>query len=85
MKYLIIIAALLTLTGCPGTIPKLPERVEIPVAIPCPVAIPPAPMYQFGNLKPTDTIWTKVQVLLSDRQLSIAYEQELNVALASCK
>jgi hypothetical protein len=84
MKYVIAIA-ILALTGCVATSPKLPERVEIPVAIPCPAEIPPVPLYQFDNLKPTDTIWTKVQVLLSDRQLAIAYEQELNVALASCK
>jgi hypothetical protein len=84
MKYLIAIATL-ALAGCTATMPKLPERVEIPVAIPCPVEVPAVPLYQFGNLKPTDTIWTKVQVLLSDRQLAIAYEQELNVALASCK
>lgn len=84
MKYLIAIATL-ALAGCGATMPTLPEVVKVPVAIPCPVDVPAPPLYQFENLKPTDTIWTKVQVLLSDRQLAIAYEQELNVALASCK
>lgn len=84
MKYVALIAAL-ALAGCTATMPRLPETVKVPVAIPCPVEIPAAPLFQFDKLTEQDTIWTKVQVLLSDRQLSIAYEQELNVALSSCK
>ncbi len=83
MKY-VLIAAAIFLAGC-DTMPKVPDTVKVPIAVPCPVEVPTPPQYQFGNLKPTDNIWTKVKVLLSDRQLSIAYEEELKAALMSCK
>jgi hypothetical protein len=84
MKYAPLLAMLIVLAGCQHS-PTIPTEVKIPVAVPCTVETPAEPAYQFGNLTPEDTIWTKVQVLLSDRQLSIAYETELKAALAACK
>lgn len=84
MKYALLCVAMIV-SGCCTNPTKPPEVVKVPVAIPCPVAIPTPPAFQFDKLKPTDTIWDKVKVLLSDRQLSIAYELELTAALAACK
>jgi len=85
MKHTWLIAAVV-LSGC-ATMDevKVPEVVKIPVAVPCPVESPAPPLYQFDTLKPEDSIWTKVKVLLADRQLAIGYERELAAALASCK
>lgn len=84
MKYLLVPLVLLALVGCETT-PKVPDKVLVPYAIPCQVSTPAVPSYMFGTLTADNTIWDKVKVLLSDRQLSIAYELELEVALAACK
>lgn len=83
MKQCALLLAIF-LAGCNHN-PVIPGDVNIPIAVPCKVDTPAEPAYQFGNLTEADTIWTKVQVLLSDRQLSIAYETELKAALAACK
>jgi hypothetical protein len=84
MKYLLVPLILFALAGC-DTMPKVPTEVKIPIALPCKVATPTPPQYMFGTLTADNTIWDKVKVLLSDRQLALGYELELEVALAACK
>lgn len=84
MNKIVLTLICMSLIGC-ATTGKLPEVVKIPIAVECQVDTPAAPQYQFGNLKPSDSIWEKVKTLLSDRQLALAYQQELEAALAACK
>lgn len=83
MKYGLICASLI-LTGC-TSIPKLPSVVKVPVSAPCRVETPSVPDYKFPSLSEQDSVWTKVKTLLSDRQLSIAYEETMRAALTACK
>lgn len=84
MRTICAVLTAMLVAGCETT-PKVPEEVLIPIAVPCKVETPAEPDYQFYKLTPEDTIWTKVQVLLSDRQLALAYQMELRAALAACK
>ena len=60
------------------------QTVKVPVSVPCKVVVPPKPEYGFDSLRTSDTLYTKVQVLLSDRLLSKGYEQQLTAALNTC-
>lgn len=84
MKHMVLLALVAALGGCAHT-QTIPEEVKIPIYVPCKVETPALPDYTFHTLTPDDTIWSKVQALLSDRQLAIAYEAELRAALAACK
>lgn len=84
MNKIILTLVSILFVGC-ATTDKMPEVVKVPIAVECKVETPTPPQYQFGNLKPSDSIWEKVKTLLSDRQLALAYEQELEAALAACK
>jgi hypothetical protein len=61
------------------------ETTSVPIGIPCKTKEVPVPDYQFDKLKSTDSIFRKIQVLLSDRQLAIAYEIELAAQVKSCQ
>ena len=80
MKYLLIISAIL-LAGC-DTMPKVPE-VKIPVAVPCKVEEPNQPTYRFSP--PYTSVFEATRDLLGDREVALAYENELRTALKSCK
>jgi hypothetical protein len=80
----------ITSVGCaavnePPVIQTVIQRVEIPVAVPCKEVTPEAPPFKFGELTVEDDIFKKAQTVLSDRQLHIGYEKELNAALEACK
>jgi hypothetical protein len=80
MKYLILALAVLV-TGC-ATAPEIKE-VMVPIAVPCKTEDPVAPTYRFSP--PYDNIFDAVRDLMGDREVAIAYENELRIALKSCK
>ncbi len=75
------IAACALLAGCATT--KIPERVEVPIPVPCKVEEPAVPDYRYAP--PYDNVFDAVRDLLGDRQLAQAYENELRIALKSCR
>lgn len=91
---LLIISSIIFLSACATTKQKSeppvvtvfkPQIVEVPIPVPCKVEIPAEPKFNFNELDTEMDIFKKVQALLADRQLSIAYEQELVMALKACK
>lgn len=79
MKYSILWLCFI-LTGCFSTT-KPPETVYIPVS--CKTEFPSEPAYRYSP--PYDNIYDAVRDLLGDRELSTSYENELKIALKSCK
>lgn len=74
-----IFLLLIMLTGCAS------DPIKVPIPITCQTPVPAAPNYTFEQLSKDDNLYLKVRSLLSDRELSMAYEIELAAALASCK
>lgn len=85
-KFLIVVAALV-LSACATDAPVIKteiQKVEIPIATVCKVAIPVRPDYGFPKLNESDDIFVKIKTLLSDRLLQMGYESQLAAALDSC-
>lgn len=70
------------LAGCATTATQSPQ-VSIPVAVPCKTEDPAQPSYRFSP--PYDKTFDAVRDLLGDREAALAYENELRIALKSCK
>jgi hypothetical protein len=80
MKYLILGLAVL-MTGCATT--QGPAEVKIPVAVPCKAEEPNQPTYRFTP--PYTNIFDASRDLVGDREVALAYENALRIALRSCK
>ena len=88
MKALLILIPAILLSACSGTIPVIKTEtvyVNVKVPVPCNVESPPPPAFNFDKLTKADDLSTKAKSLLADRHLHLAYEQELVVALESCR
>lgn len=79
MKYFVLVAVL---SGCSTTQPP-PIEVKIPVPIKCQTPDPKEPTYRFSP--PYTSIFDATRDLIGDREVSVAYENELRIALKSCK
>lgn len=79
MKYLPI-ALGLAMAGCSRTPP--PEPVKVMVPVPCISTMPAKPVYPEVN--GDAGLFERVQTLLADRELRIAYEGQLEAALSAC-
>jgi hypothetical protein len=71
-------------SGPPPIMAPLIQKVEIPIPVPCKVAIPKAPTFNFDELNIDQDIYEKVRALLVDRKLHLGYEVELSAALNAC-
>lgn len=88
MRISILVLACGILAGCATRAPEpeiVVQEVKVPVVQPCITSVPASPKFKFAELSTSDSIETKVRVLLHDRILHIAYEQELTAALGVCK
>lgn len=79
MKYLAVLLAVLV-TGCAHT---QQPGANIPIAVPCKTPEPLQPTYRF--VPPYENVFDAVRDLVGDRELALAYENELRAALKSCK
>jgi hypothetical protein len=88
-NLILIILSIIVLTGCATTQPPgintVIQKVEVPVQTACKAAIPPTPAFNFDKLKLGDDIFVQTQALLADRLLHLGFENQLLVALKSCK
>ena len=88
MRTSLIVLACGILAGCATSMPEpeiVVQEVKVPIVQPCVTTAPTSPKFKFTELSTSDSIETKVRVLLHDRILHIAYEQELTAALGVCK
>ena len=83
MRLLILLAAL-GLAGC-ATAQRVPERVEIPVQVPCRVTVPPEPVWATAALTKDAGIFDQAKALLAERAQRRAYEAKLEAAARSCQ
>ncbi len=74
------LAALLTLNAC--GVPR-PQTVSVPVPVSCVSEIPARP--DFPAVNKADGLFVRVQKLLAERELRIAYEGKLEAVLAACR
>jgi hypothetical protein len=85
---LIILSLVVVLAGCasgpPPVMAPLIQKVEVPIAVPCKVTIPKAPIFNFNSLSTDQDIFEKTRAILADIRLHFAYEAELLGALNSC-
>jgi hypothetical protein len=83
-----LIPLVFILCSCASTPPPgvqvVTQKVEVPVQVPCNIAIPRTPVYNFDKLSTNDDIFTKIQAIMADRLLQKAYEAQLAAALDAC-
>lgn len=79
MRALILVAAL-ALPACGRTPP--PEPIKVMVPVPCVTNKPVKPNYP--EARPDAGLFERVQTLLAERELRIAYEGELEASLSAC-
>jgi hypothetical protein len=83
MKHsLLALMMLASLGGC-ATFGTVPEEVKIPIAVACKTEDPNVPTFRFNP--PYDNIFDATRDLMGDREVALAYENELRAALKSCK
>lgn len=78
---LLALVATVALAGCE----TVPQRVLVPVAVPCKVDMPKPPVWATAALAADAGIWDQVKALLAERKQRIGYELELEAALRACQ
>ena len=81
MKAIIAPLIALVLVGCGH---RVPERVLVPVEVPCKVDVPAEPAWATKSLPADADIFDQVRALLAERKQRIAYERLLRAAVMSC-
>ena len=84
MRWLVLV---LLLAGCASQKPEpLPRvvMVDVPVVIPCPVAVPPVEIYATARLTKQSTDFEKIKALLVERKARKQSEDELRDLLQIC-
>lgn len=71
--------------GCGGGPPRIPETVEIPIAIPCITEEIPRPRFVTDRELAAADDYTLVLELAADRLKRQQYEAKLTAALAGCR
>lgn len=76
--------ACLVIAGCANK-PRVPERIEIPVPVPCRVQVPTAPVWATETLQPGAGIFDQVRALLAERAQRISHITRLEAAARACQ
>jgi hypothetical protein len=76
---LVLALTLLFISGCATTSP----RVDVPIAVACKVETPKEPTYRYAP--PYSSLFEAVRDMLGDRELALAYEEELRKSLKVCQ
>lgn len=77
----------LALAGCASREcgPPKTVRVEVPVSVPCRVAMPPAPELPTDTLEPDAPIWDQMRALRAERLRLRAHVRMLEAAVQGCQ
>lgn len=84
MKTLFAVVLALLLAACASQVVR-PVEVKIPVAVPCNVDTPKKPIFAVDALPIGSNIWQQMAALRADRINRLAYEKELEAAIAACQ
>jgi hypothetical protein len=83
MRYLLV---LLALAACAPATPVLkPVAVDIPIAVPCPMATVAQPDFALSHVAQTDDAYVKTKAALIELDQRKAYEAELEERLGACR
>lgn len=85
MKTLTTVALIYMLAGCAAQEVVRPIEVKVPVAVPCTVDMPSKPTSAVDTLPIGSNIWRQMAALRADRINRLAYEKELEAAIAACQ
>lgn len=77
--WLAVIIAVILLTGCATT----EGVVQVPIAVACKVETPKEPTFRYAP--PYSSLFDAVRDLVGDREVSLAYEEELRKSLKVCQ
>jgi PBP1b-binding outer membrane lipoprotein LpoB len=87
MKALIVLLPLiLCLNGCPATIPRVPDKVEVPIPTRCEPTTNVTQLKEldFDKAKKEMTLYEKNQLLLAENSSLTGQNTELKAALKEC-
>lgn len=79
------LAAIATLAALLAGCEHMPREVLVPVPVPCKVDMPKAPAWAAQNLTAGADIFDQVKALLAERRQRVAYQQQLEAAIAGCQ
>ena len=82
MKVFLMLAVVM-LAGC-RTAPPATQIVQVPVQVPCFVAAPQRPVYEFDKLPAAVSDGQKVMALARDWVRAREYELKLEASMAGC-
>lgn len=86
MRLAISPLILLLVCGCATReAPPRVERVEVPVAVPCKVAMPPRPALATDSLALGAPIWDQTRALRAERKELRAYVVKLEAVISGCQ
>lgn len=74
----------LLLVGC-ASAPQMPQRVEVPVFVPCVKTVPQRPVYEFDQLAPAASDGEIVLALARDWPRGRTYEATLQAIIEGCQ
>ncbi len=86
MRWLLLLALLIA--GCASTTPPsptVPQRVEIPVPVPCKIPQIEKPSFAVDGLPIGSDIWDQMSALRAERKQRQGYEVKLEAAIKSCQ
>jgi hypothetical protein len=83
MKKLLLLCLLIT--GCAASAPPAVVKIEVPVSVPCTIALPATPVFAVDALPLDADIWDMMAALRADRIQRQAYEKELETAIQACQ
>lgn len=83
--FVLICFAVAFLTGCSTTKQKEFVEVKVPVRVACSVETPAEPEWVVPFVSKGSDVFIQMRALLSDRELSLSYQNELRTALTACK
>lgn len=83
--FIIISCLVALLSGCSTVKQKEFVEVKVPVRVACSVETPAEPEWSVPFVSKGSDVFVQMRALLSDRELSLSYQDQLRTALSACK
>lgn len=83
-RQILAISCAALLAGC-GSAPAAPDRIKVPLMVPCIGEVPPRPAYEFDKLLPTAMDGEIIMALARDWPRGRNYEAKLLAVVIGCR